>query len=326
MKKNNIILFTWINSLFLKKELERWIDVFSSKHWEFNISRIESWNINKINFESELTTLPFLSENRLIILYGIPFSSVLKETENSEDDKILTLLEKIPDTNYVIFVQENPDKRKALYKKIIEIGTLKEFKNLEEFELKKYIREKLLQIDSDAIDKLIEYKNSDISKIDSEIDKLHLFKNKERIDIEDIKRFVNPEIEISIFQFLDRLFELNYDKALDNLVEILDNSKIEPTFAAIMTNIRKYLFTIYLHKSGIIDSVIIENLKLHPYVFQKIINNSKNYWTILYLYNSLILVDIKSKVWTLIWDNEESVKLAIEKEILDLKKNKKYLQ
>lgn len=330
MKKNNIIFFTWENKIFLKKELDRWIQVFEDKHSSFNISRITLENIDKISIESELTTMPFLSENRLIILEEIPLSWSPKDTENTKDakfdEKILNILDSIPESNFVIFVQENPDKRKSLYKKLIEISTIKEFINPNENELKKYIRERLIGIDNEALNKLIEFKNSKFIEIEWEIEKLILFKNHEKVSKEDIEKYITPEIESNIFSFTDWIFELNYNKALSNLGHILDNSKIEPTFAAIMTNIRKFLYTLYLKNSWIPDSQIIELLKLHPFVFKKTISKSSSYKEILKFYNELVNIEIKAKIGNLIGDNEAGLKLALEKVILDLKKNKIHLQ
>lgn len=330
MKRNNIIFFTWENRIFLKKELDRWIQVFESKHWEFNISKVTLENIDKVNIESELTTMPFLSENRLIILDEIPLAWSSKDTENTKDtkldEKILNVIDNIPDSNFVIFVQENPDKRKLLYKKLLEISTVKEFTNPSENDLKKHIRERLLWIDNDALDRLMEFKNSKLQEIEWEIEKLILFKNHERISKEDIEKYVTPEIESNIFSFTDSIFELNYNKALINLENVLENSKIEPTFAAIMTSIRKFLYTLYLKTSWISDSQIIELLKLHPFVFKKTLSKSANYKYILKLYNELVNIETKAKIGNLIGDNEVGLKLALEKVILDLKKNKIHLQ
>lgn len=324
MKKNNIIFFTWDNKVFLKKELNRWIELFIEKYWENNVSRISKAQINSIHIEQELTSLPFLSEKRLIILHEIPFAWDNKDSEEIKDDdsKILSSLDRIPDNNFVLFIQETPDKRKNLYKKLIEIATIKDYSVLDEYELKSYIKDRLPLIDNNALEKLILYKNKNIEKIEQEIDKLSLYKSDSTITSMDIDSFVNQEIESSIFTFLDRLLELNYNKALFNLEQILLTAKIEPTFAAIMTNLRKFLFTIYLQNNWSKEQEIINLLKLHPFVYKKNIGNSKNYKEILHIYNKFCIIDSKAKNGQLIGDSEDNIKIAIEKVIFDLKKEK----
>lgn len=324
MKKNNIIFFTWENRVFLKKELDRWIEHFIEKYWENNVTRINKNQLNSINIEQELLSLPFLSEKKLIILHEVPFSGETKDTEEVKEDdgRILNSLENIPDNNFVLFIQEFPDKRKWLYKKLIEIATIKEYSTLDDYWLKWYIKEQLPLIENTALDKLINFKNKNIDKIEQEIEKLSLYKPNSTINSDDIDNYVTQEIESSIFTFLDRILELNYNKAITSLEQILLTAKIEPTFAAIMTNLRKYLFTIYLHNNWLKESEIINSLKLHPFVYKKNIWNSKNYKEILYIYNEFCSIDSKAKSGHLIGDSEDNIKLAIEKVIFDLKKEK----
>lgn len=173
---------------------------------------------------------------------------------------------------------------------------------------------------------MIEYKGTDLEKIEKEIDKLSLFRVHDRITVSDIEKYVTPDIEVSVFQFIDRIYELNFSKASSNLSSLLENEKIEPTFAAIMTTIRKYLFVLYLKKNNVSDKEIIESLKVAPFVFQKIMNHSKNENTIRKFYEKMCEIDLKSKTGELMLDNEDGLIMAIEKVIFDLKNMKNTIQ
>ncbi|EKE27660.1 MAG: DNA polymerase III, delta subunit [uncultured bacterium (gcode 4)] len=332
MKKSNIFLFTWENTIFLKKDLDKWVSRFSEKYSEFNISRINKDALEKINIEQELTSPPFFSEHRLIILDNIPSPTAKRDTEdgesakNSPDDAIEKILDNIPDANFVLFVSPVPDVRKSLFKKISLIANVKDFPNLSERAIRDYVRTELLWIDNDAISRLIEYKGTDLEKIEKEIDKLSLFRVHDRITVSDIEKYVTPDIEVSVFQFIDRIYELNFSKASSNLSSLLENEKIEPTFAAIMTTIRKYLFVLYLKKNNVSDKEIIESLKVAPFVFQKIMNHSKNENTIRKFYEKMCEIDLKSKTGELMLDNEDGLIMAIEKVIFDLKNMKNTIQ
>ena len=327
--KNNIFFFTWENTIFLKKDLDRWVSRFTEKYSEFNISRIDKDIIEKINIEQELTTPPFLSEHRLIILNNIPSPASKRDSDeeetlkdNSVDIRIEKVLDNIPDANFVIFISQEPDVKKPLYKRLLELATVKEFKNLNEHWIKEYIRNELLWIDNAAISKLIQYKWLDLSKIESEIWKLSLYRANDRITEDDIEKNVLPEIDVSVFQFLDRLYELNFNKALVNLKRILENDKIEPTFAAIMSNMRKLIYILYLRRNGIADKIIIDQLKVHSFVFQKTLSSAKNESVIYRFYEKMCELDLKSKTWELVLDGEDGLIMAIEKVIFDLKNTK----
>lgn len=142
MPRPNIVFFTGPNAIFLRRDLDAWIDIFSKKYGEYNISRLHKDTLSQINIRSELLTPVFLGEKRLIVLEDVPFSaSKNTDEEKKEDDKeislvdpesiILSLLDQIPDTTVVLFVATEPDKRKALYKKLLSVATLKEYESLE---------------------------------------------------------------------------------------------------------------------------------------------------------------------------------------------------
>ncbi|EKE29145.1 MAG: hypothetical protein ACD_2C00220G0008 [uncultured bacterium (gcode 4)] len=335
MKRSNIFLFTWENAIFLKKDLDKWVSRFSQKYSEFNISRINKDNLDKINLEQELTSPPFFSEHRLIILDGIPSPTpVRKDTEEAEatpkennaDILIEKILDNIPDSNFVLFVSPAPDVKKSLYKKIASIANIKDFPNLNEREIREYIRSELLWIDNEAIARLIEYKWINLEKIEKEIDKLSLFRFHDRITAGDIEKYVVPEIEVSVFQFTDRIFELNFTKALTSLKILLGNEKAEPTIAAIMTTIRKYLFALYLKRNKVSDKDITDSVKMAPFAYQKIVKYSKNEGIIRRFYEKMCEIDLKSKTGELMLDSEDGPVMAIEKVILDLKNTKNTIQ
>ena len=328
MKKDNIVLFTWENDVFLKKSLERWITVFKEKHWDFNITSIKYDDMDKVNISSELMSLPFLSEYRLVVIYWIPRWKQKKDWEewetkqdNTAERYILEIIEDIPEKNIVTFVQGNPDEKWELFKKIKEIWNIKRFDIPSEDDLKAYIRQMLIWIDNDAIRKLMTYKNSDITKIEKELEKLSLYKRHERVTVEDIERFVVPEIEVSIFQLTDAIFALDTKKAARSLDEILQNSNIFSLFSAVISNLRNYLYVTRLHDLGLKKEEIARELKMHPFVVEKSLNNSSKAKILKDFFSKLIDIDRKSKSWELVWDQDIALKTALQKVILDLKKD-----
>jgi hypothetical protein len=75
MLQSNIVFFTGSNHIFLRRDLDAWIDIFAKKYGEYNISRLDKESITKTNIGSELLTPVFLGEKRLIVLEDIPFSA-----------------------------------------------------------------------------------------------------------------------------------------------------------------------------------------------------------------------------------------------------------
>lgn len=141
MPRSNIVFFTGSNHIFLRRDLDAWVDIFAKKYGEYNISRLDRESVGKTNIQAELLTPVFLGEKRLIILEDVPFAATrAEEDEKSEESSskaldpesiILEALDGIPETTIVLFVSTEPDKRKALYKKLLSVATLKEYEKLE---------------------------------------------------------------------------------------------------------------------------------------------------------------------------------------------------
>lgn len=141
MPRSNIVFFTGPNNIFLRRDLDAWIDIFAKKYGDYNISRIGTDSLAKINLQAELLTPVFLGEKRLIVLEGVPFAATkVSDEEKTEESSvsvfdpeatILSALDNIPETTIVLFVASEPDKRKTLYKKLVSTATLKEYENIE---------------------------------------------------------------------------------------------------------------------------------------------------------------------------------------------------
>ena len=126
--------------------------------------------------------------------------------------------------------------------------------------MRDYIRKRLINIDNSAIVRLIKYKNSEINKIEAEIDKLELFKTHDRISENDIIQYVIPEIEISIFQLTDAIAEMNSKKSIENLNIILETNNVFQVFSTIMSSLRTVLYMDLLAKNGLNKSDTVSTL------------------------------------------------------------------
>jgi len=75
MPRSNIVFFTGSNHIFLRRDLDAWVDIFAKKYGEYNISRLSKESLPRTNIQAELVTPVFLGEKRLIVLEDIPSST-----------------------------------------------------------------------------------------------------------------------------------------------------------------------------------------------------------------------------------------------------------
>ncbi|MDD2892236.1 MAG: DNA polymerase III subunit delta [Candidatus Gracilibacteria bacterium] len=329
MPRSNIVFFTGSNHIFLRRDLDAWVDIFTKKYGEYNISRLNRENLVKINIQAELLTPVFLGEKRLIILEDVPFAANQKDEEKNEElsskvldpeSVILEILDNIPETTVVIFVSTEPDKRKALYKKLISVATLKEYEKLEGNALREYIRKKLPHMDISALSRFIEYTGADINRIESEIDKLALYKQDEWITENDIKTTVIPTIETSIFTLTDAVFLLDNSTAHRELLQILETHNIHQVFTTLISTIRTFLYVAKLLSMNYEPSEVQSLLKIHPYAFEKMRKNMKHRKRIESLFSEFITLDKRTKTGEGIGDTDDALRLGLEKAILCLQK------
>ena len=66
MPKTNVTLFTGENTLFIERERDKWLNLFTEKYGAHNISRLYPSSTKEL-IQSELTTFPFLAEKRLVM-------------------------------------------------------------------------------------------------------------------------------------------------------------------------------------------------------------------------------------------------------------------
>ncbi len=272
-----------------------------------------------------MVTPPFFAEFRLIViedLFSTKSEDINDKSLNKLIDDIVLALDNIPENNIIIFVARQQIKSWTLFEKIKKIWSVKEFPILDGA----WLRKKALLMDSDAVDRLITLKQWSLDKIDSEIDKLLLYKLNERITVNDINTFVNPDIDVSIFDIIDDIYWKNPENAINKIRSILEQNKPEPILAALMSNIRKLLYILYLESSWYSDNTIVSELKLHPFVVQKSLRNKSRHTHIKKIFDNLIQLDFMMKTWLLIWDLEHSFRMALEKMILDLKNEKNHLE
>lgn len=331
MKKTNLVFFTWENTVFLRRDLNSWIELFKNKHWDFNLSILNATNWNFWNIESELLTLPFMSEFRMVVIEWLMETKVQKSSQDElqswgNEAKIAELIKKMPDEVIAVFVQPNPDKRSVLYKTISEIWTIKEFGLLDKYSLYDYIRTRLINADNAAINKLIFLKWEDIRKIEPELDKLELFRKAWRITESDITEYVSSEIEVSAFELADGILALDSDKCLRVLNSILQTWNMFSVFSLIMTSIRNYLYSNMLAELWFSKQDITSLIGIHPFAFEKFSRFKKNNEIIQEIYTKLIEIDFRSKTWDLPWDSEMWLRMAFEKVIFDLKNPKNSLK
>ena len=248
----------------------------------------------------EANTISLFSSNRLIIVENaFIFSKTTKKTDNIE------LLEEYLKTEnketIIIFVNLNEkiDSVKKITKLVKENGIIKEFNRSNNIHdnVKKMFDG--YSIDYKTISLLISRVGNDLNILDKEIEKLKLYKIKEKlITSEDVINLTTKSIDTDIFKFIDNIINKNKKEAITTYKELLKLNEEPIKIISILANKFRLMYQASeLTKKGYSEENISDILKVHKYPVSLAIQSGLKYDSEVLLnhLNSLANLDIKIK-------------------------------
>lgn len=264
----------YLKNLYEKKLISSIVDE-NLKMMNFDI--FEGKNISLSNVIDACDTLPFMCENRVVVLKNTGLC-----LDNKEDSqKLESYLPSLPKTTILIFIEEKIDKRQKLFKTISSLGYICELNNLLETDLIKWLvdyfnkNEKLISEKTALY--LIRNTSTNMEQLINEANKLISYKSSKEISIKDIDAICTKSVESKIFTLIDFIGNRQLEKAID-MYNNLINNKTSPFL--ILNMIQRQLKIIlqvkYLKDKGSI-SYIASELSLKDFVVKQALNQSKNF-------------------------------------------------
>ncbi len=318
-----IFLFCGEDTYSSNQKLKFWTDQFIEKYGEnSNIEIIDGKNLDIKNFTTNIETIPFLSEKRLIIIKNF-LSTSDKETQKIISDS----LEKTPDFCIVVFHETSEiEKTTSVYKKIKTIGKIEEFAPLSPAELTKWIlnkaKKETININSKTANFLTLHCGCELWRISNELEKLQTFADGKEITQKMIEDLITPSLSASIFRLTDSISEKNAKESLKTLETLSSTGEeLSRIFFMIVRHFRILLQVHEMAKKNENKLTITKKLKQHPFVIQKTLSQSKVFTTekLENIYQNLLKIDTDFKtgmIKTYQGDDSE-YKLAIEQLIIN---------
>ena len=165
-------------------------------------------------------SLPFLAENRLIII---------RRTESFSTDELeafLPYLKKPAETTCLIFIASKTDFRKNFYKRIRELGQAVNFTKLKESQVVPWIRrtagELEVKIDGQACAYLHQIVGDSLRDLYAELEKLHLRYGEGLMGVEQVKELAVHSRVYTVFELMNKVSEKNCSESLDVLNRFLE--------------------------------------------------------------------------------------------------------
>lgn len=179
---------------------------------DMNFTSFEGKDINPKEVIAMAETLPFFAERRMILIENSGFF------KHSCDELAEYLLQLAP-TTYLLFVEDEVDKRSRMYKTVKKEGTVTEFSTQTEELLTRWILSRIKKegknITAPVMRLFLGRTGLDMGNIDSELEKLLCYTlDKDVIEAEDVELLVTEQLTNRIFEMVNAIAEHNQKKAL----------------------------------------------------------------------------------------------------------------
>jgi len=329
-KKSSLYFFYGEDTYSIAKKVQFWVENFKAKYDESNIEIVEGKHIDLKEFATNLTSMPFLSDKRLVIV-----KNFLDEASADTQKEMVEILNtELPDFCILVFTENKmPDKRTSLFKALCKLGTTEEFKAMSPYELTRWITEETKKrggkIASTEADFLGQHVGPNLWQLSNEIDKLVSASSANSTDSQPspitkalILDLVTPSLSSSIFKLTDALAVKDRTTSL-KIFSILVASGEEALmiFYMIVRHFRILIQTKYLVDTGTTDQTsIARELKCHPFVAMNSAKQCRNFDmpTLKKIYAELLELDksFKSGRVKITADDQSEMLFEIERFII----------
>lgn len=242
----------------LKAELHQRIAEFVKQHTDMGLERIDGEEAEYDRIRESLESLPFLASKKMVVLRA---PSANKEFI----EKAEKLLADLPETTDVIIHEPKLDKRSAYYKFLKKTTDYKEFNELDDYGLAKWLTTQADISQSDA-KYLVERVGSNQQLLSNELAKLATYNSKITRGAIDLLTEASPQS--TIFQLIDAAFSGN-KKQVMKLYGEQRASKVEPQQIMAMLAWQLHVLAVVKAAGDRADSTIAADAKINPFVVSK---------------------------------------------------------
>ena len=219
-------------------------------------------------------SLSLFNEHKIIIGSNANFLSASdtkgKVNQNVED--LLKYIDNPNDTSTIIFtLSTNIDKRKKIVKQLLSKSIVKECNKLTVDNAVLFAKDIFskanFQVGYSALNKLVHKTGNNLYLLNSECNKLMIYKNEEKkIELDDVDQMVERYDIDNLFALTDAVVKKDINEALSLYQELLKRNEEPIKIIVIIANQFRLIFQVKRLKSkGLSDSEIASELAVHPY-------------------------------------------------------------
>lgn len=286
-----VTVLTGDNAFALRATLDELVSTFIAEYGDIAVERLDGEEASFERLQESLQSSPFLAARKLVILRNPGANKQFAE----QIEKLLTGL---PETTDVLIVEPKIDKRSSYYKFLKKATDLREFTELDENGLARWLVDgaqkqggSLRPADARL---LVERVGASQQLLASELDKLLLYNP--NITRETIELLTEATPQSKIFDLLEAAFAGNTSRALD-LYHDQRAQKVDPSQIIAMLAWQLKIVALVKTAGGRTSGDIARDAKLSPYTVRQgqSIADRLTLTRLKQLIHELVMIDIRSK-------------------------------
>lgn len=217
--------------------------VLDENTMDFNYAMFYAADADVTVIRDTVETLPVFSPHRLVILKNA------HELKDSELLELEPVLENPVDSTVFVILAEKIDKRKKAIKLLLDHAFCVEFKKPYDNQIPQwisYIAQNFnLKIQQDAIHRLHKLVGNNLTEIESQISKIKEYLgDKNTVELADVNAVVSFSREENIFDFTKAIGQKDRVKALEQLVNLMDQGQNEIGIVSLLARHMRLLLTV----------------------------------------------------------------------------------
>ncbi len=279
------------NDFLIELELKNLVDEFKKKNDEISIEQIDGAETEYSAILETINSLSFLFPNKLTILR--------RGSNNKQFTELIEhTLKEIPETNELVIIEPNIDKRTSYFKNLKKLTDFKMYEELDSSQLARWVEQTTKSnggsIKNSDARYLIELAGNNQLKLSNEINKLVSYN--QEITKQSIDDLVDPIPQTTIFQLLDASFS-GKSKEILRIYDEQKSQKVSPQQVIAMLTWQIHILAMIKAAGNASSSEIASKTKTSPYVVGKSMTLARNMTMneIRKLTEDLLELDIKLK-------------------------------
>ena len=278
------ILMYGEDSYLLNHQLNKLCKKYGISEESMNLSIYDLNDDSMDDIIDDAITVPFFSENKMVVVKN-PLFITTSKNKNVSDDDINRLLDYLSvnhkETILVFYLNgKKLDQRKKVTKSIKKACKVMPVEKLSSHELYATIgrsfKSRKVTIEDDALQLFIDRIGDDLQELSNEVEKLSLYKD--HISVEDVEMMIPRRIEDDVFELTNAYMRKDLDATFRIYQDLMIRKEEPVKLIVLISQSLRLLYQVkLLDRKGYNDQEIGSILSINPYRLKYIRQNNDSF-------------------------------------------------